>query len=90
MDLNGYIIAFVLDGTLVDTAPDIIGDVNLVLREDGGKPYHLDEGRPLIGGGAMELLRRRIADPSAASDVLVHPVKLIMRDSVARVLPSSH
>ncbi len=58
MDLNGYILAFDLDGTLVDTAPDIIGALNLVLREEGVKPYHLDEARPLIGRGAMELLRR--------------------------------
>jgi phosphoglycolate phosphatase len=61
MDLNGYIIAFDLDGTLVDTAPDIIGALNLVLREEGIKPYHLDEARPLIGRGALELLRRGFA-----------------------------
>ncbi len=61
MDLNGYILAFDLDGTLVDTAPDIIGALNLVLREEGVKPYHLDEARPLIGRGAMELLRRGFA-----------------------------
>ncbi|WP_443750640.1 HAD-IA family hydrolase [Asticcacaulis solisilvae] len=58
MDLSGYILAFDLDGTLVDTAPDIIGALNQVLREEGIKPYHLDEARPLIGRGAMELLRR--------------------------------
>lgn len=61
MDLNGYIIAFDLDGTLVDTAPDIIGALNLVLREEGIKPYHLDAARPLIGRGALELLRRGFA-----------------------------
>ena len=61
MDLNGYIIAFDLDGTLVDTAPDIIGALNLVLREEEIKPYHLDEARPLIGRGALELLRRGFA-----------------------------
>ncbi len=61
MDLSGYILAFDLDGTLVDTAPDIIGALNLVLREEGIKPYHLDEARPLIGRGAMELLRRGFA-----------------------------
>lgn len=58
MDLTGYILAFDLDGTLVDTAPDIIGALNGVLKEQGVTPFHLDEARPLIGRSAMELLRR--------------------------------
>ncbi|MDV6329722.1 HAD hydrolase-like protein [Asticcacaulis sp. 201] len=61
MTLDGYIIAFDLDGTLVDTAPDIIGALNKVLIEEGVKPFHLDEARPMIGRGAMELLRRAFA-----------------------------
>ena len=58
MDLNGYILAFDLDGTLVDSAPDIISALNKVLLEQGITPFHLDEARPMIGRGAMELLRR--------------------------------
>lgn len=61
MDLGGYILAFDLDGTLVDSAPDIIGALNKVLHEQGVQPYHLDDARPLIGRGAMELLRRAFA-----------------------------
>lgn len=61
MDLRGYILAFDLDGTLIDTAPDIIGALNLVLHEEGITPFHLDEARPLIGRGAMELMRRGFA-----------------------------
>ncbi len=61
MDLSGYIIAFDLDGTLIDSAPDIISALNKVLHEQGVKPYHLDDARPLIGRGAMELLRRAFA-----------------------------
>ncbi|MBW8881782.1 MAG: HAD hydrolase-like protein, partial [Asticcacaulis sp.] len=58
MTLDGYILAFDLDGTLVDSAPDIIAALNQVLQEQGVKPFHLDEARPMIGRGAMELLRR--------------------------------
>ncbi len=58
MDLHGYSLAFDLDGTLVDTAPDIIGALNVVLHEEGVTPYHVDDARPLIGRGAMELMRR--------------------------------
>ncbi|HVZ30440.1 MAG TPA: HAD-IA family hydrolase [Asticcacaulis sp.] len=61
MDLTGYILAFDLDGTLVDTAPDIIGALNVVLHEEGVTPYHVDEARPLIGRGALELMRRGFA-----------------------------
>ncbi|MCR6661336.1 MAG: HAD hydrolase-like protein [Asticcacaulis sp.] len=61
MNLDGYILAFDLDGTLVDSAPDIINALNVVLQEQGVKPYLLDEARPLIGRGAMELLRRGFA-----------------------------
>lgn len=57
-DLNGVILAFDLDGTLVDTAPDIIGALNEILVEDGIVPFALDKARPLIGRGAMALLRR--------------------------------
>lgn len=61
MDLTGYTLAFDLDGTLVDTAPDIIGALNGVLQEQGVTPFHLDDARPLIGRGAMELVRRAFA-----------------------------
>lgn len=61
MDLTGYILAFDLDGTLVDTAPDIIGALNVVLHEEGVTPYHVDDARPLIGRGALELMRRGFA-----------------------------
>ena len=37
-------IAFDLDGTLVDTAPDLIGTLNVLLREQGLPPLPLDAG----------------------------------------------
>jgi phosphoglycolate phosphatase len=56
--LNGVTLAFDLDGTLVDTAPDIIGALNQILIEDAITPFALEQARPLIGRGAMALLRR--------------------------------
>ncbi len=35
--------------------------MNVVLHEEGITPYHLDAARPLIGRGAMELMRRGFA-----------------------------
>ena len=56
--LSGAVIAFDLDGTLVDTAPDLLGTLNMLLQEEGMEPLPLAEARPLIGHGARRLLER--------------------------------
>ena len=54
-------IAFDLDGTLVDTAPDLVDTLNLVLEEAGLDPVPFDEARNLVGGGARALIERGLA-----------------------------
>ena len=49
---------FDLDGTLVDTAPDLQAHVNSVLEELGRPGIDLDEVRLLVGDGARTLLQR--------------------------------
>lgn len=56
--LSGAVIAFDLDGTLVDTAPDLVGTLNVLLREEGLAPLPMDEARPFIGHGARRLIER--------------------------------
>jgi phosphoglycolate phosphatase len=56
--LDGAVIAFDLDGTLVDTAPDLVGTLNLLLQEEGLSPLPLDAARPFIGRGAKWLIER--------------------------------
>ena len=56
--LSGAVIAFDLDGTLVDTAPDLIGTLNWLLAEEGVAPLALDEARPFIGRGAKWMIER--------------------------------
>ena len=56
--LAGAVIAFDLDGTLVDTAPDLIGTLNLLLQEEGVRPLPMEEARPFIGRGARWLIER--------------------------------
>lgn len=56
--LAGVVIAFDLDGTLVDTAPDLIGVLNRLLTETDLPTLPMDQGRPLIGKGARALIDR--------------------------------
>jgi phosphoglycolate phosphatase len=51
-------IAFDLDGTLVDTAPDLISALNFVLDREGLPPVPLASARNMIGAGARRLLER--------------------------------
>jgi phosphoglycolate phosphatase len=56
--LAGATIAFDLDGTLVDTAPDLIGTLNAILHDEGLPALPLDQARPFIGHGARWLIER--------------------------------
>jgi phosphoglycolate phosphatase len=58
MRLSGATIAFDLDGTLVDTAPDLIGSLNVVLGEHGLPPLSNESARVLVGRGARVLIQR--------------------------------
>jgi phosphoglycolate phosphatase len=51
-------VAFDLDGTLVDTAPDLIGSLNVVLGEKGLAPVEIADARAVIGRGARVMIER--------------------------------
>jgi phosphoglycolate phosphatase len=61
-------IVFDLDGTLVDTAPDLIGSLNVLFAREGLAPVALDEGRSMIGGGVRPLIERGLAAQGRALD----------------------
>ena len=69
--LSGAVIAFDLDGTLVDTAPDLLGTLNVLLAEEGLPPLPLEEARPFIGRGARWLIQRGFE----AAGQHLHPTK---------------
>lgn len=52
------LIIFDLDGTLVDTAPDLISALNWVLAREGLAPVPLESARKMIGQGARRLIER--------------------------------
>ncbi len=51
-------VIFDLDGTLVDTAPDLMRATNHVLVEKGRRPISMDEVRAFVGHGARSLITR--------------------------------
>ena len=52
------IVVFDLDGTLVDTAPDLINALNFVLDREGVPAVPLHAARNMIGAGARKLIER--------------------------------
>jgi phosphoglycolate phosphatase len=51
-------VVFDLDGTLVDTAPDLINTLNFVLEREGLPAVRLSAARNMIGAGARKLIER--------------------------------
>src|SRR5262245_60346801 len=49
---------FDLDGTLVDSAPDLADSLDRLLMEGGKQPLGLDVGRSLIGHGISNLVAK--------------------------------
>lgn len=53
-------IVFDLDGTLIDTAPDLVDTLNVVFGREGLPPVPYETARNLIGGGARMMIARGI------------------------------
>jgi phosphoglycolate phosphatase len=68
----GALIAFDLDGTIVDSQLDLAESANELLASYGAGPLAVAEVAAMVGDGAMQLVRRALrlaqvrADPSAA------------------------
>ena len=60
------LVLFDLDGTLVDSAPDIARALEVALAGTGVPPLSLDTVKQMVGDGARELIRRALA--AARSD----------------------
>ena len=63
------IVVFDLDGTLVDTAPDLINALNFVLDREGMPPVPLHSARNMIGQGARKLIERGLEVEGRAASI---------------------
>jgi phosphoglycolate phosphatase len=69
---NSAAILFDLDGTLVDSAPDLARTMNVLLERRGRRPLTLDDVRHMVGQGAKVLMERAMAatgEPASARDI---------------------
>ena len=70
---NRTALVFDLDGTLVDSAPDLHRCLNAVLAEQGRRPVSLADIRAMVGDGAAKLVERGFADTGDPVDPAALP-----------------
>lgn len=66
------LLVFDLDGTLAETAGDLIGTLNFILAREGIAPIDLSQARFMLGAGAKALIQRGYA----AQQVPLSPARL--------------
>jgi phosphoglycolate phosphatase len=66
--LRGRLIAFDLDGTLIDSSRDLADSVNELLGQLGAAPLPLESVTTMIGEGAKVLIRRALAASGIPED----------------------
>lgn len=69
---------FDLDGTLADTARDLVATLNVILGREGLPAVPLEEARAMIGAGARVLLERGLA--RAGREVIPARLDALYRD----------
>ena len=67
-------VLFDLDGTLIDTAPDMGGALNNLLIEENFAPLPLDDIRPFVSRGGLVLVQLGFADK--VPEVEIEPLRL--------------
>jgi phosphoglycolate phosphatase len=85
---------FDLDGTLVDSVPDLCGALNRVLREYGRPPLTPQEVRPMIGDGVATLVARGLAarglDGATAREALPRYIEIYEANAANLTRPYPH
>jgi phosphoglycolate phosphatase len=65
-------IFFDLDGTLLDTAPDLVGALNKLRLERNAAPLPYEEARTWVSHGALRLVRFGFPDAGAEQFAVLH------------------
>jgi len=75
------IIVYDLDGTLADTAGDLMGALNFVLERDGLAPLPVENARSLLGAGGRALIERGFA--ASGRDLSPEKLEVLFGDFLA-------
>lgn len=73
MSRGRNVLIFDLDGTLVDSAPDLHRSLNAVLAEVGRRGVMLEDIRAMVGDGAARLVERGFAETGEPVDAASMP-----------------
>ena len=82
-------VLFDLDGTLIDTAPDMGGALNNLLIEENYTPLPLEEIRPFVSRGGLVLVQLGFANK--VPEIELEPLRLrFLQHYRAIVADNSH
>jgi phosphoglycolate phosphatase len=92
LDLEGWTIAFDLDGTLVETAPDLVTTLNATLASEGLPPVPYEQARNLVGHGARHMIEQGYAATGLPLSPDLSPVlfERFIATYVAHIADTSH
>ena len=89
--MGQFLLVFDLDGTLVDSAPDLQAALNEMLRERGLAPLSLPQVKRMIGDGAAAMVARALEasgiGPVGAENALPRFLQLYEADAVRLTQP---
>src|SRR5947209_1799502 len=74
------IVVFDLDGTLVDTAPDLVGTLNVVFARIGLPSVAYAQARNMVGGGARKMIEQGLA--AEGRNLVAPEVDRLVRDFI--------
>src|SRR6266404_7327418 len=84
--MERILLVFDLDGTLVDSVPDLRAAVNEMLRERGRPPLSPSAVKRMVGDGAMALVAGALAasgaDPAGVGDALARFLEIYEANAV--------
>jgi phosphoglycolate phosphatase len=89
--MSSFLLVFDLDGTLVDSAPDLHAALNQMLRERGRAALSLPQVKRMVGDGVPALVARALAasgaDPADAATALPRFLEIYEANAVRLTRP---